>query len=498
MRHLLLGWVSLLLLTISGCCCDLKKESYAAVPLTLDDAKKQAKESGAELSIERRTRRMGSAGGCGHSAVCVILLPVILYDAVFPETWDEVTLRKGDEVLLVADYEKNGSLIHAQHVKDGVVLETRSIELKALGKKVYVDSAKLIDGKREPLPLSSQHDFIGDEKKALERTTDPMRRAEYISEAALLLESEGVAFAKERLLAPDEPERSRAEVVRLGCAGPREGFAPLLETAGQSPGAWVKLRLVGCYESESPARADALSMAMRAACEGAPNADLLEALARDHQEEVRGELALQTANACPAGAQRALFQLWLKHPVATEELTALLSSDATAKLAWKSLDSSQANQRAAIVKIIVDDGDGAARLLVELRNAQTVLEPELVEALARRFVKRNGLLEVGDRHETLSLFAQAAAQEDGVARTKPARAVISAAIASEKDAKHKATLEAVLVVLGDKSRVRAALPCAKGDPLYAGDYPSLDEDVCVWALLKHGGCTATGKVLSCP
>lgn len=495
MRHLLAGLG--LVLVVSGCCCDLKKESYAAVPLTLDDARKQAKESGAEISVERRTRQAGG-GGCGHSAVCVILLPLILYDVVFPETWDEATVTKDGEVVLFAAYEKSGALIHAQHVKDGVVLETRNIELKALGKKVYVDSAKLLalpDGgsERVLLPLASQHDFIAEERKALAGTKDPARRAEYIWEAARLLEAEGLAFARERLLAADEPERSRADVVRRGCASPT-AFAPLLETAKQSPGAWVKLALVECSEAQSAEREAALAIAVRAACEAPLDAELLGAF---DPRDMRGEAAVAAAGACPAGAQRALFQLWLSHPVATADLDALLAREDTAKLAWKWLDPSQDNQRAAMVKAIAADTDGASTLLGSLQKSQAVLEPALLEALAQRFVRRTGLLQIGDRHSTLELFALAAAQPDGKARTTSARAVVAAAAASEKDAKHKAMLAAVLVTLGDQTRVRAAM-AGVGQPIYAGDSPSLDEDVCAWALLKHGGCEATGKVLSCP
>lgn len=496
MRHLL--WV--LVFSLGGCCCDLKKESYAEVPLSLDDAKEQAKETGAEIAIERRTKHMGG-GGCGHSPVCVILLPVILYDIAFPETWDEATIMKDGEVVLNASYEKNGTLIHAQHLKDGVVLETRNIELKALGKKVYVDSAKLVPGvdggmERVPLSLASQHDFIADERKALEKTKDPKRRAEFISEAAVLLEDEGVAFAKERLLAADEPERSRAEVVRMGCAS-RGSLYPLIETAQKSQGAWVKLRLIGCWENPSAERDAATNVAMRAACEGTLDVDLLETFSADYEGAVRGTDAVNTAAACPGGPQRALFQLWLGHPVVTEELDALLAKDQTAKLAWKWLDPSEANQRAAMVKIISEDKAGSALLLSTLRQKETVLEAELLEALARRFLQRTGLMEIGDRHDTLELFALAAKQPDAAARTKNARGAIAAAGASEKDAKRKAMLEAVLVVLGDKTRVRAAVPGVK-DPIYTGDYPSLDEDVCAWALQKYGGCTVTGKVLSCP
>ncbi|MFT3707963.1 MAG: hypothetical protein QM817_09935 [Archangium sp.] len=478
MRHLLLGWV---LLAVSGCCCDLKKESYAAVPLTLDDAKKQAKESGAEISIERRTKHMG--GGSCHSAVCVMLLPIIVYDAVFPDTWDEVTVSKGDEVLLVASYEKNGSLIHAQHLKDGVVLETRSIELKALGKKVYVDSAKLIDGKRITLPLSSQHDFIADERAALKGVDKPERRAEYIAEAALLLESEGLAFATERLSAKDEVDLTRAEVVRAICDKRHEEMSALLDTARANAGAWTRQRLIGCEEIGTPERAKAVIAAANAGCQGDAPIEML----KDFEWHSLPELPSDVTLTCPAGSHRALFQLWLKRPVETGDLDALITKEDELKLAVRWLDPKQENQRTAMVKLISTDSPSSSDLLRALEKSWPVLDGEMLELLAQRYTRRYGLFEISDRGPTLKLFASAAAEPDGKARTAKARAVVTAAIAQQKDAQRKAMLAAVLVVLGDTSRIAAASAGLRS-PVTKDDSPSLDEDVVAWALLRKG-CT---------
>jgi hypothetical protein len=240
---------------LNGCCCgkSLEKESYVKVPLTLSDAKKLEKD-GVTVSVERKTRGSGGGGACGHSPICIIFLPIMLYQAAFPEKWDEVVVKSKDgEVVLVGYYETDGALIHAQHLVDGEMHETRTIELKELGKKVYVDSARLVpesDGgvRREVLSLSSQHDFIGDERKLLASIKEPERRAKVINEARVQLEDEGMQFALERIRAVDESDETKAEVLHLACE--TESAGPLLDEAKKNAGPWTKLRLVKCLSGD--------------------------------------------------------------------------------------------------------------------------------------------------------------------------------------------------------------------------------------------------------
>ncbi|MFO0600041.1 MAG: hypothetical protein U0228_32325 [Myxococcaceae bacterium] len=487
-----------LALAVSGCCCEPKKVSYAEVPLTLSAAKKQAKELGAEISVERKTRSAGGGGGCGHSAACVILLPIILYEIAFPETWDEVVIRKDGEVLLFATFDKGGDLLHAQHLKDGEVIETTSITLKSLDQRAYVDVAKqkpLPDGgaERIPLPLSAKHDFVADERKLLEKTTDPQKRAQAIVDSASLLETEGLAFATE-LLNKGESDQTRSEVVRFGCRQKDtwDKLGPLIE---KDAGAWVRLRQIDCTDAETPARFAAVGRFFGKACEATSPLEPLKEFESgrglddlvDRYGDGRKKQVLDAMGPCPAGPRRALVQLWLGEPVDTAELESLRGTDAMA-LGSLHLRADQPNQLAMMVQLITT-GDAHGGILLRRLEADKVevTDPALLEALAKSYVKHSGVLERGDRPATLHLFERAGRRADADTITVKARAVIAAAAKATKDPADRAMYEAVLVLLGDESRLEAA-STNLFDPKYAFDSPTLAENVPTY-VLRRMGCT---------
>ena len=451
MRHAL---VLLFLLVLDGCCCgkSMEKESYATVPLTLREAKKLEKD-GATVTVTRRTRSSGG-GNCGHSPICLIFLPVMLFEAVFPEKWDEVVVTTKDGVVtLVGDYETGGALIHAQHLVDGQMRETRNIELKELGKQVYVDSARLValeDGgvRREVLPLNSQHDFIGEERKLLEREKDPHKRALAIHEARLLLEDEGLAFAKERLGSPLEQDETKAEVLKSGCGTP--DFEPLIAEAQKSPGPWTKVRLVDCLEG---AAQDAMLLEIeQVACDEKTSRELMGEIGVPLGKEgtyvdsprLPGLRAAQQQ--CSPGPHRSLVGLWLKQPLDAKELDALLASD-LGNQAHGSLRTTEPLHRAAMVKLVLNDIDTQA-VLSQLVDGKTVLEPELLEQLAGWYTNPKGLFTTRPRTSVLLLFSWAAAAPDGPQRTKRAREVLAKA--------SDPVIETARVVLGDRERLSAA------------------------------------------
>jgi hypothetical protein len=474
--------VLLVLLVAHGCCCgkSLEKENLAKVPLTLAQAKKLEKD-GATVTVTRKTRS-GGGGACGHSPLCLIFLPVMLYQAVFPEQWDEVVVTKDGVVTLVGSYETGGALIHAQHLVDGQMLETRNIELKELGKQVSVDSARLValeDGgvRREPLPLSSQHDFIGEERQLLAREKDPHKRALAIEEARRLLEDEGFAFARERLAAADEDDQTKAEVLKLGCDSPE--FEPLIAEAQKHPGPWTKVRLVGCLTNE--ARDAMLLEVLQVACEAQTPRDLMEEidplLSRQPTDAMRAAQAK-----CAAGPHRALVALWLKVPLPQAELDALLASDLGFS-AHPHLLPAEPLHRAAMVKLVLADSD-TDRILARLVEAKTVLEPELLEPLAGWYVKPRGLFTTSPRAQVLSLFSFAAKAPDGAARTKPARLVLA-------KAKPEAILDAARVALGERERIAAAAAALRS-PISQGS-PATENDLIAWGSLA--GCSREELIL---
>lgn len=496
MRQLLGG---VLAVALAGCCCEPKKVSYAEVPLTLSAAKKQASTQGAELTVERKTRSAGGGGGCGHSAACVILLPIILYDIAFPETWDEVVLRKDGEVLLFATFDTSGNLLHAQHLKDGEVIETTSVTLKSLDQRVYVDVAKqkpLPDGgaERVPLPMNAKHDFVADERALLAKTTDAQRRAQALYDSASLLEKEGLAFALEHL-EKDERDDTRGEVVRLACRDD-ETWPKLAPTLERQAGAWVRLRQIDCVTDETPERFTAVGKFLAKACEPSAPFDALKefeghqrSTLEDRYGDGRKKVVREAMGECPAGPHRALVQLWLEEPVDTADLEALRTLPEM-ELGAAYLQPGQPNQLATMVKLIEANGPSAHRLLFRLDHEKVELtDPVLLEALAHHFVNRSGFFEGSERATMLHLFERAGRRDDAGTLTRSARAVIAAAAKASKGAEDRGLYAAVLLLLGDETQFAAA-SAGLVNPTYTGDSPTLAEDVRTW-VLRRAGCSQT-------
>ncbi len=459
-----------LVLAMSSCCCrPMKNESYAQVPLTLSEAKNLEKD-GFTVTVERQTQSASGGFACGHSALCVIVLPIVLYGALFPKQWDQVVVRKADEVTMVAEYETGGALIHAQHLVDGQMLETRKLELRSLGKKVYVDSAKLVplpDGgtERVVLPLISQHDFIAEERALLAKEKDPARRAAAIIEASVQLEDEGLAFAIERLRDPKEDDQTKGHAIDDNCN------EPLVAAAEVAPGPWTRRALAKCYEPGPKADAAYRELA-QLACAPSTDAKLLDALepmlSKDHPELVN-ELPK-----CPAGPRRALLALWLGQPADVNEVEQLLTS-ADGERAHRHLMTREPSHRAAMVKL-VRDGRSTQLLLSRLTSDKTVLEPELLASLAEVYVKPKGFFSTHPRAQILRLFDNAARAPDSKTRTKLAREVLA-----KNDG---VVIDAALLTLGETQRFAAVVKGMKA-PVTSGT-PAIERDLMPFALQLVG------------
>ncbi|MGV3619462.1 MAG: hypothetical protein ACO1OB_01520 [Archangium sp.] len=475
MRQVVVLFLSLVL---SGCCCggSLKKETYASVPLTLAEAKDLAK-SGHEVKVTRETRTTSGGFACGHSPLCVIVLPIVLFQAAFPEKWDAVVVTKGGKIVLVAEYETNGALIHAQHLVGDEMRETRFVELRALGKKAYVDSARLVpleDGgvNRIALPLSGQHDFIAEERALLASSKDAKKRAEAIREARLQLEEEGLALATERLSDPAEDDKTKSLVIDRNCE------SELVAAAEKAPGPWTELELARCYESGEKKSAMFRNVAARACADGTTDdllSELEEELTREHAELV------PEISKCPPGPRRALLSLWLKQAPQEKELEALMTSKLSDR-AQKHLLVTEPSHRAQMVKLIRQDRN-TQPILANLTSHKTVLEPELLASLAEFYVTPKGFFTTSPRAQILRLFDNAAAAK---APTREARDVLLAALSRSPKKNEAALYEAGLLALGDRTRIAAVSKHVRG-PVPIGS-PGLEAELPAFSL-RLIGCT---------
>lgn len=100
--------------------CFTKTEAHVDVPTTIEEVKKLHSPPGVEVRVERKERKGGSGGGCGHSALCIVVFPILIYGALFPEKWDQVTVTESGKITYEGRFETGGKLIEATARKDGL------------------------------------------------------------------------------------------------------------------------------------------------------------------------------------------------------------------------------------------------------------------------------------------------------------------------------------------------------------------------------------------
>lgn len=269
---LLAAWA--MTFVLSACCvrCSPEQKSYVDVPATLDAVKKRAKPPDVVVTVERRTRSAGGGGGCGHSAACLILVPFLLYEAAFPEKFDEVTVTERGVETFHGLYSTSGDVLSARVKTETGWRELAQLDLPELGQRAIVESAKVTtnaDGTetKTPTTIQSQVDLLAQYREKL-ATKEGEKRGALLAEAATKLGGEGDAFVLERLAAADEPDESRAKVVEQSCyramdEGAKKAGA-LITAAISHPGARTAKATLECELSpDSAVTAAASSLAER-------------------------------------------------------------------------------------------------------------------------------------------------------------------------------------------------------------------------------------------
>lgn len=220
MRLMLVAFTSLVL---ASCClrCSPEQKSYVDVPAKLEDVKRRERPPDVVVNVERKLNASGGGGGCGHSAACVILLPLIVYELAFPSKYDEVTVTEKGATTFHGLYSTSGDLLSARTKTDDGWRELAQLELPELGQRAIIERAKvvtLLDGgeARTPTTIQSQVDLIAQYRALLAKRTGE-KRGRLLTEASSRLDGEGDAFVLEQLARADEPDDSRARVIRDAC-----------------------------------------------------------------------------------------------------------------------------------------------------------------------------------------------------------------------------------------------------------------------------------------
>lgn len=318
----------LLFLGAWGCCCGggqpVETQSLIAVPGTVAEARSLHDPPNVMVTVERITRPAG--GGACAAPVCLVLLPVMAWEAIFPTEVDAVEIVERSGAKVHGEFEADGDLLWAERTEDGVVSAARLLDLPELERRIVVEGARALvgpdgtPGAYQPVTIQSQVDLIGAYDEQLERREVDQGHDALLSEAYGALRVESLPLLAEWLPKVGESAARSLLLARACTEGGVQGDDLLLRKA--------VLSAVGPRVSHTDA-GDGLVCAVRtptlelqhvgafatalvqSACEGgAPEiADvILEAVAEEPAVIPKLRLAL---DACPnADRQAVLSRLW--------------------------------------------------------------------------------------------------------------------------------------------------------------------------------------------
>ncbi len=307
-----------------GCRACTTTESHVDVPVTLDDVRKLANDGSVVVDVKRREQAAGGAG-CGHSAACILLVPVELVSAFFPTKFDEASVIDNGKLTYFARFDANGAFIESAKYLEKSIRYYRALPLEKLRKTVIVRSAEASigsDGGPEAIGrvlLLPQLDLIADYEAALAKEHGADSRAALIIEAATWLLDESVPFLEKHESDSREPDETRASVIAELCRADDRRSETVLKAATQNPGPKAAVAGIECGVSSTrdAARDAFVGMTADLLCHAKSAAEASE-LVRALPE---GNAALTAAQArCSEPSGRALLSLVAEIPVARTEL----------------------------------------------------------------------------------------------------------------------------------------------------------------------------------
>lgn len=458
--------------------CGPTTQSTVDVPVTLPAL--QALHHPPDLVVEvSRKERHAGGGGCGHSALCVLLVPILVYDRVFPEKWDEATLTDNGKAVYEGRFGTDGELIEARSRKDGFVRLITVLPLEKLKRRVVVEAARAPisadgkDGAWVKTPLVPQIDLPADYRRALATEKDSDDRAGLLIEAATWLGDDALPLLREVL--PGEDDESASLVVKGLCRRPEEeqGRALRAEVMGHvagRPGLKTAEEGLSCAVlSHDPAAARPFAEALGAMiCEAKTGSAAKEAaralwrVSRLAAESKAGsELGAVDAAAatklplCERAERRVLLSMMTKQPVGLADLELGLSDDELGDEIVSHVDAEKVESRAAIFGALPRrrfDSD----LLGALEHAQWSPDAQEATKLAAIYPRSGTSLNGAGRDRSLLvLFGRTRGDP---ARAAGARRSLEAAVA-EAPPGDRPRLRAALLSLGDETQ---ALPASRG------------------------------------
>jgi hypothetical protein len=439
-----------------GCERSLNSETHVDVPVTLAEIKKLYHPPDVVVQVQRQEATSGG-GACGHSPVCAILIPILVFDALFPKKWDEVSVTKSGKPSYVARFETNGDFIESTQYQPAKARYFASLLLKQLGRRVIVqigESTLAPDGGQGQMvhtPILPQVNLLPDYEAALAKEKDDDDRAALIVEATTWLGDESLAFLDKHAKDEKESDQTRARVVSGACATADKRRDTALSAAHRKPGPRTISQALKCSTEQHLDAELAFFVAAAAdrACQSKTSSELselAEAIPAEHPQ------LAEAAGRCSQPSVRTLLLVRAGKKLPGPELAAAMRDPgpyAGVLEAW--LSPSRPEERAALFA-----GLGAhpelERIVKALAEAELTPSSDELRPLVTSYAYDAPLFDGPRQVQILGLFQRASAAQ---VESSDARRDLEAVISRTKDG-DRPLLRAAQMVLGDRAQAAAA------------------------------------------
>lgn len=219
-----------LLACLSGCLsgCDGLRSLFdpaptaapgLGVPVTLSALRALARQG--DAVTVRRQARTGFDFRCGHSELCLVVLPIAVVAAVVPPLFDDATLTRHGMLIFQGIYDLRGRLVAGAWREHGVQRDVRRLPLRELGEAPVVEVFRapvLSDGGLgvvTPTALTGQIDLVPRYRRRMREEPSPLSRARLLTEALRWVGAPALVLVHERITAHDDG--ALAETVSRVC-----------------------------------------------------------------------------------------------------------------------------------------------------------------------------------------------------------------------------------------------------------------------------------------
>ncbi|MBL8020855.1 MAG: hypothetical protein JNM27_14390 [Leptospirales bacterium] len=476
----ILKWRNLvaLILIVSGsftflpsCKRSSKLTSFVDAPVTIE-AIRGLEKSGALVKIERVEKSPGG-GACGHSPVCLIVIPFVLLGSIFPEKYDLVTVTESNQITYSGMFTTDGEFIQARLTSKGMARDLRRLDLDELEKRVVVEIASgPLDsngkpGEMKPSAVFALTHLDQEYSTAMQKGSDS-QKAKLLIEATTWFGEESIPMLKTWLSSNEASPEFKTLVIDHTCERMRNDRKDSIASAALEAMAMPNhtkpaLAALACFVSDDPAASPYLKALVKLTCQGGERSASIpgtmiswNARATQSPGSIKRRIATDASkelDSCQDPA-RTLLRTALDLPVEQKDILALLSNSAYRNSAVSYMDASIPNERNGLLSVVAAKSE-ASGALERLANNDWVASPAEMASIAEQYIPDyHSVFASSDYKRRATILDIFSFQKDPEARRAALTVFERAASKAESD--RLPELRIAMVVLGERQFAIAA------------------------------------------